>query len=77
MFLSWLGQVGDTRVRAHEDIAWVQGALQEALFCVRYMDAAKRSFRKRIGRHQSQAVHPNLMDAVNGLETCGDQLGYS
>lgn len=31
LLLSWLGQVGDTRVGAHEDVARVQGAFQEAL----------------------------------------------
>lgn len=67
--MSRLGQVGDTRVRAHEDVAGVQGALQETLFGLRYMDAAKRSLRKRVGRHKSQAVHPDLVDAVYGLET--------
>lgn len=67
--MSWLGQVGDTRVRAHEDVAGVQGALQEALFGLRYVDAAQGSLRKRVGRHQSQAVHPDLVDAVYGLET--------
>lgn len=77
LFLSWLGQVGDTCVRAHENIARVQRALQEALFCIRYMDATQRSFRKRVGRHQSQAVHSNLVDAVNGLETYGEHLSYS
>lgn len=69
LFLSGLGQVGDACVRAHEDIAGVQGALQEALFGLGYMDAAQRSLRKRIGRHQSQAVHSDLVDAVYGLET--------
>lgn len=69
LFLSRLGQVGDTRVRAHEDVAGVQGALQETLFGLRYMDAAERSLRKRVGRHKSQAVHPDLMNAVYGLET--------
>lgn len=69
LFLSWLGQVGDARVRAHEDVAGVQGALQEALFGLRYMDAAEGSLGKRVSRHQSQAVHPNLVDAVYGLGT--------
>lgn len=69
LFLSWLGQVGDTCVRAHEDVAGVQGALQEALFGLRYMNAAQGSLGKCVGRHQSQAVHPNLVDAVYGLET--------
>jgi len=67
--LSGLGKVGDTRVRAHEDVAGVQGALQEALFGLRYVYATERSFRKGISRHKSQAVHPNLVDAVYGLET--------
>lgn len=55
-------------MRAHEDVAGVQGALQEALFCLRYMNATQGSLGKRVGRHQSQAVHPNLVDAVDGLE---------
>lgn len=33
------------------------------------MDAAEGSLRKRVSRYQSQAVHPNLMDAVYGLKT--------
>lgn len=69
LFLSRLGQVGDTCVRAHEDVAGVQGALQEALFGLRYVDAAQGSLRERVGRHQSQAVDPDLVDAVYGLET--------
>lgn len=69
LFLSRLGQVGDTRVRAHEDVAGVQGTFQEALFGLRYMDAAQGSFRKCVSRHQSQAVHPDLVDAVYCLET--------
>lgn len=32
LLLSRLGQVGDAGVRAHEDVAGVQGSLQEALF---------------------------------------------
>lgn len=39
LFLPRLGQIGDTCVRAHEDIAGVQCTLQEALLCLRYMDA--------------------------------------
>jgi len=53
LFLSWLGQVGDTCVRAHEDVTGVQGAFQEALFGLRYVDAPQRSLGKRVGRHQS------------------------
>lgn len=69
LFLSWLGQVGDACVRAHEDVAWVQGTFQEALFSLRYMDATQGRLGKCVGRHQSQAVHPDLVDAVYGLET--------
>lgn len=69
LFLSWLGQVGDTCVRAHEDVAGVQGTFQEALFGLRYMDAAQGSLRKCVSRHQSQTVHPDLVDAVYCLET--------
>lgn len=55
-------------MRAHEDVARVQGTLQETLFGLRYMDSTQRSLRKCVGRHKSQAVHPNLVDAVYGLE---------
>lgn len=47
----------------------MQSTLQEALFGLRYMDAAQRSLWKCVGRHQSQAVHPDLVDAVYSLET--------
>ena len=69
LFLSRLGQVGYTSVRAHKDVAGVQGTLQEALFGLRYMDATQWSLWKRVGRHQSQAIHPDLVDAVYGLVT--------
>lgn len=68
LLLSGLGQVGDARVGAHEDVAGVQGALQEALLGLRYVDAAQRSFGQRVGRHQSQTVHAYLVDAVYGLK---------
>lgn len=72
LFLSRLGQVGDTCVRAHEDVAGMQGALQEALFGLRYMDSSQGSLRKCVGRHQGQAVHPDLMNAVYGLKHKGN-----
>lgn len=68
LLLSGLGQVGDARVGAHEDVAGVQGAFQEALLGLRYVDAAQGSFGQRVGRHQSQTVHAHLVDAVDGLK---------
>lgn len=68
LLLSGLGQVGDARVRAHEDVAGVQGAFQEALLGLRYVDAAQGSFGQRVGWHQSQTVHAHLVDAVYGLK---------
>lgn len=70
LFLSWFGQVSDTRVRTHENVARVQRSFEEALFGLRYVDPTQGSFRKNVGRHQSQAVHPDLVDAVYGLRTC-------
>lgn len=69
LFLSWLGQIGDTCVRAHEDVAGVQGPFQEALFGLRYMDTTQGGLRKSVGRYQSQAVDPDLVDAVYRLES--------
>lgn len=40
LLLSWLGQVGDARVRTHEDVAGVQGTFQETLLGLGYVDAA-------------------------------------
>lgn len=68
LLLSRLGQVSHTRVWTHEDIAWVQSTLQEALFGLRYMNASQGSLWKGVGRNQSQTVHTNLVNAVNGLE---------
>lgn len=67
LFLSGLWQVGHTRVRAHEDVAGVQSAFQEALFGLRYMNAAQWGLGQRVGRNEGQAVHPHLVDAVYGL----------
>lgn len=68
LLLSGLWQIGDARVGAHQDVAGVQGAFQEALLGLRYVDAAQRCFGKRVGRHQSQTVHAHLVDAVYGLK---------
>lgn len=63
-------------MRTHEDVAGMQGALQKALFGLRYVDATQRSFRKCVGRNQSQAVHPNLVDAVDSLENTRGLVKY-
>lgn len=76
LFLPWFGQVGDTCVRTHEDVAGMQGALQETLLSLRYVDATQRSFRKIVGRNKSEAVHPNLVDAVNGLTNTQGLVKY-
>lgn len=69
LFLSWLGQVGDARVRTHQDVAGVQGTFQEALLGLRYVDAAQGSFGECVGGYKSQTVHTHLVDAVYGLDT--------
>lgn len=68
MFLPRFGQVGDAGVRTHEHVAGVQRPLQEQLLGLRQVDATQRSLGQSVGGHQSQAVHPHLMDAVYRLE---------
>lgn len=67
LLLARFGQVCDTRVRTHEDVAGVQAAVQEGLLGVRDVDATQGCFRKRVGRDQSQTIQAHLVDAVNGL----------
>lgn len=45
LLLARFGQVGDTRVWTHEDVAGVQVSVQEELLGVRDVDAAQRGFR--------------------------------
>lgn len=70
--LTWLllpgfGHVGDTGVRAHEDIAGVQIALQKVLLGFTDMDASQWSLWEGVGRDEGEAVQADLVDAVDGL----------
>ena len=69
LFLPRFGQVGDAGVRTHEHVAGVQRPLQEQLLGLRQVDATQRSLGQSVGGHQSQAVHPHLVDTVYRLET--------
>lgn len=42
LFLPWFGHVGHAGVGAHEDVAGVEGALQEVLLGLRHVDATQR-----------------------------------
>lgn len=66
--LARLGQVGDARVRAHEHVGRVQGALHEAAPRLGQVDAAERRLGQRVGRHERQAVDAHLVDRVDRLE---------
>lgn len=68
MFLARFGKVGNTGVRTHEHITWVQHPLQETLFGFRNVNPSKRSLGQGVGRNQGQTVHAHLVDAVDGLE---------
>lgn len=67
LFLPRFGQVGDTGVGAHQDIAGVKPPLQVQLLDLRQVDAAQRSLGKGVGRHQSQTEDAHPVDAVYGL----------
>lgn len=69
LFLPGFGQVGDAGVRTHEHVARVQRPLQEELLGLRQVDATQGSLGQSVGGHQSQAVHPHLMDTVYRLES--------
>lgn len=49
LFLPGFGQVGHTGMRAHEDVAWVQGALHKAVLGLRHVDATQRGLRQSVG----------------------------
>lgn len=68
LLLARFGQVCDTCVRTHEDVARVQAAVKEGLLGVRDVDATQRCFRERVGRDQGQTIQAHLVDAVNGLK---------
>lgn len=69
LFLPGFGQVGDAGVRTHEHVAGVQRPLQEELLGLRQVDATQGSLGQSVGGHQSQAVHPHLVDTVYRLES--------
>ena len=64
----FLPGLGDAGVGAHEHVAGVQEALQEALLGLRDLDAPQRGLGQRVGGDQRQTVHPHLVDAVDGLQ---------
>ena len=68
LFLPGLGQVSDAGVGAHEHVAGVQAALQEALLGLRDVDAPQWGLGQRVGGDQRQTVHSHLVDAVDGLQ---------
>lgn len=68
LFLARLGEVGDTRVWAHENIAGVQIPLQEILLGFADMNPSQRCLGKGVGWDECQAVKADLVDAVNGLD---------
>lgn len=49
MLLPRFGQVGHTGVRAHEDVARVQGALHKAVLRLRHVDATQRRLGQSVG----------------------------
>lgn len=55
-------------MRAHEDVAGMQRALQKVLFGLRDVDPSQRSFWQGVGWHQGEAIYTHLVNAVNGLE---------
>lgn len=55
-------------MRAHEDVAGVQGALQKVLFRLRDVDPSQRGFWQCVSWHKSKAIDTHLVDAVDGLE---------
>lgn len=67
LFLPGFGHVGYAGVGAHEDVAGVQVSFQEALLGFTDVDSSQRRLGKCVGRHQSKAVQPHLVDAVDGL----------
>lgn len=74
LFLAWLGHVGNTGVRAHEDITGVQISFQKVLLGFTDMDASKWRLWKGVGRDEGQAVQADLVDTVNGLSRKYDRV---
>lgn len=68
LFLARFGKVGDTCVRAHQDIAGMQCTLKKALLGFRDVDSPERSFGQSVGGDQGKAVHADLMDTVYCLK---------
>ena len=71
-----LGQVGDAGVGAHQDIDWVQAALEELLLGLGEMDPAQGRLGQVVMRHQGQAVEANIVDGVHCLEDAGHPLKH-
>ncbi len=66
-FLPWFGQVGNTGMRAHEDITGVQVSLQKVLLGFTNVDASEGRFWEGVGWHECEAVQSDLVDTVDGL----------
>lgn len=67
LFLSRLGQVGNTGVGTHQDVTRMQSTLQKALLCFWNMNSSERSLWQSVGWHQGKAVHTYLVNAINCL----------
>lgn len=67
LLLSWLRQVCDACVGAHQNVAGMKRAFEEKLLRFRQMDPTQWGFGERVCWNQGQAINPNLMDAVNCL----------
>lgn len=68
LLLARLGHVGDTGVRAHEDVAGVQVSLQKVLLGVTDVDASEGGLWEGVGWDERQAVQTDLVDTVNSLQ---------
>lgn len=68
MDFSGLREVGDAGVRAEENVGRVKGAFVETPLALREVNSSEGSLWEVVGRYESQAVQPDLMDRVDSLE---------
>ena len=62
------GQVGDTRVRAHQHIGRMEAAVQKAPLGLREVDAAEGRLWQVVVRDEAEAVDADLVDRVDRLQ---------